>query len=164
MFETFSTTLPITDFFPASAGWVACPDGTPQGSIATDAAGVWTFTPTPPTISPAQQAAVNYAAFIAAGLTIASTSTPAIDGVYAIGATDQADISTEAQFIATFSEFTNGSTTNLLWLLLDGVTQVTFPTTAEFLAFAKAVGQKVAAAKLALIQLAAMPSPIAAIT
>jgi hypothetical protein len=43
VFETFSTALPITDFSPASAGWVTCPDGTPQGSIATDMAGVWTF-------------------------------------------------------------------------------------------------------------------------
>jgi hypothetical protein len=61
VFETFSTALPITDFFPVSAGWVACPDGTPQGSIATETGGVWTFTappapPAPDTRSAAQAA------------------------------------------------------------------------------------------------------------
>jgi hypothetical protein len=86
----------------------------------------------------AQQAAM----LIAGGISITSTGTPALNGVYTIQPGvpfGQEDIATEAQFIAQFSEFTNGATTNLQWPLLNG-TFVTFPTTTEFLAFAKAAG------------------------
>lgn len=153
--------LPGTDlpskYFPASlpGTWEACANGDPQSG--------WTFTApstfTAPTVAiPAElvsQAA--YQAFIGGGLTVTSTGTSALNGVYAIDPASQANIATEAQFISTFAEFTNGETTNLSYPLMNG-TLVAFPTTTEFMAFAKMVAQTVASAKLAMAQNAAMPS------
>ena len=78
-------------------------------------------------------------------------------GVYPIDAQSQSDIATESQFISTFAEFTNGGTAGLPWPQA-GAAVVTFQTPAAFLAFAKAAGQTVAAAKLAVVQGAIMPS------
>ena len=102
---------------------------------------------TPPVVPPtlAQQAA----SALAAGLTITSTSTPALNGTYAVASGvpfGREDIGTEAQFISTFSEFTNGTQT-LEWPLIDGKTFVTFPNTATFMNFAKAAAQYYAAVK-----------------
>lgn len=116
-------------------------------------------TPLAPT--PAQTAAAAYAAFIAGGITVTSTGTPALDGIYAIDQGMQEQISEEAQFVGAFQEFTTGSATNLPWFLANN-NPVIFPTTTEFMAFAKQVGQLVAAAKLAYAQAASMPA--AAIT
>ena len=134
-------------------GW--SPDGTlPEGAVlATQAqaqggylnvGGVPTL-PTPPIPTLAQQAA----AALGAGLTITSTSTPALNGTYAVASGvpfGREDIGTEAQFISTFSEFTNGTQT-LEWPLIDGKTFVTFPNTATFMNFAKAAAQYYAAVK-----------------
>jgi hypothetical protein len=146
--------------------WAAVPSGATvaQGYSATETNGVWAFTepaaPAAPTL--AQQAA----ALIANGLTITSAGTPALDGVYTMQSGvpfGQEDIATEAQFISTYSEFTNGATTNLTWPLLSGAS-VTFPTTAEFLAFAKSAGQFVAAVKLAVAQGGTLPPATAQIS
>jgi hypothetical protein len=120
----------------------------------------WTYTSgafAAPILSAAQTSAAAYSTLLAGGLTVTSTSTPALNGVYPIDAASQVTISTEAQFISTFSEFTNGGTVNLSWQLQTGA-MVTFPTTAAFMSFAKAAAQVVAAAKLAAAQGAAMPS------
>lgn len=114
----------------------------------------------PPTL--AQLATTAYAEFIANGLTVTSTGTPALNGVYALDPETQSDIAVEAQFISTFGEFTNEGTADLLWPLQNG-TEVTFPTTAEFLALAKVSGQKVAAGKLAVGQ-ASATMPVATAT
>jgi hypothetical protein len=111
--------------------------------------------PPAPAPTAAQLAMAAYAALIAGGLTVTSAGTPALNGVYAIDPQSQADIATEAQFIGTYSEFTNGQTTDLVWPLKDATTLVTFPTAAEFLAFAKQAAQVVSAAKLAVSQIAA---------
>ena len=98
-------------------------------------------TPPAPTLS--QQAA----SLLASGLTITSTSTPELNGTYIVASGvpfGREDIANEAQFISTFSEFTNGTTT-LDWPLIDGTTFVTFPSTTEFLAFAKAAARFYAA-------------------
>jgi hypothetical protein len=58
------------------------------------------------------------ATLIGGGITIASTGTPALNGVYAVQSGvpfGQKQIANEAQFISTYSEFTNGETTNLQW-------------------------------------------------
>jgi hypothetical protein len=133
------------------------------GWSATNASGVWTFNG--PAAPPAPTLAQQAATLIAGGITVTSTNTEALNGVYTIQAGlpfGQEDIATEAQFIAQFGEFTNGSTANLQWPLMSG-TFVVFPTTAEFLAFAKAMGQFVAAVKLAVGQSAALPSATATI-
>jgi hypothetical protein len=129
----------------------------PQPQIgwgAVEANSAWTFT-APPTPAPtlAQQAGAAYSAYINSGLTITSPGTPSLDGVYALDPTTQSDIANEAQFISTFSEFTNGGTTALQWPLQNG-TLVSFPSTTEFLALAKVTAQSVAAAKLAASQIA----------
>ena len=133
------------------------PDGTfPTGAVECTAAqyqdaNAWTisngqivaYAPPAPTL--AQQAA----AALGAGLTITSTGTPALNGTYAVASGvpfGREDIGTEAQFISTFSEFTNGTQT-LEWPLIDGKTFVTFPNTATFMNFAKAAAQYYAAVK-----------------
>jgi hypothetical protein len=135
--------------------WVDVSTITPApqcGWAAAETSGIWAFTPPPGPPAP-----TPYAAFIAGGLTVTSAGTPALNGVYAIDAQTQTDISTEAQFVSTFSEFTNGTATNLSWPLASG-TLVTFPTTAAFMSFAKVAAQTVAAAKLAAAQGASLPS------
>lgn len=98
-----------------------------------------------------------YEGFIAGGLTVTSTTTPAIAGIYAIDPDSQVDIATEAQFISTFGEFTAGGEKDLPWLMPDK-SVVTFPTLASFLAFAKIAARTIAAAKMAAATGAAMPS------
>ena len=115
-----------------------------------------------PAPTAAQLAAQAYAAFVAGGLTVTSTATPALSGVYAIDQQSQSDIATEAQFISTFAEFTTGATTNLPWPMPDG-SIVVFPTPAQFLSIAKVAGQAVAAAKLAAAQSLPMPAATATI-
>ena len=151
----------ITDCF--APGVMCAPqDATPgvtPGWSATEAFGAWSFSPPPaaPALTPQQAAQVAYGALIAGGLSLTSTGTPALNGVFPIDTLAQSDIATESQFISTFSEFTNGGTVGLPWQQLSGAV-VTFPTTTAFLAFAKAAGQMVAAGKLAVVQGAAMPS------
>jgi hypothetical protein len=108
--------------------------------------------PTPPT--PKEAAASTYGQFIATGLHFTCTSIPALDGIYALDPEAQLNIAQEAQYISTFSEFTNTLTSSLEWSLADG-TPVVFPTIASFMAFAKATAQTVAAAKLAARKIAA---------
>ena len=93
------------------------------------------------TVSAQQAAAANVAAALAAGIQITSTSTPALSGTYAIDATHQQLIAAEQFYILTKGTFTNGGTTKP-WLDLSGVAH-TFPSTAEFTAFAEAVAQYV---------------------
>ena len=151
------TGVPISSCFNSALTWVEC-DGVPGVAPGwTYSGGVFSAPPAPPAPTALQVAAAAYSVWIAAGLTIASTGTPAINGVYAIDAASCTDLSAEAQFISAFSEFTNGATTGLLWPLLNGST-ITFPTTALFMSVAKAAAQQVAAAKLAAIQGAIMPT------
>lgn len=104
-------------------------------------------------------------AAIAGGVTITSTGTPALNGTYAVASGvpfGREDIGTEAQFITTYSEFTNGTQT-IEWPLMDG-TFVTFPTTAAFLNFAKVAGQFYAACKsVAALGSGELPSATATI-
>lgn len=101
------------------------------------------YTPPAPVPTLAQKAQ----ALITAGLTITSTATPALNGTFAVASGvpfGREDIGTEAQFVSTFSEFTNG-TTAIKWPLIDGRTFVKFADTASFMSFAKAAAQFYAA-------------------
>jgi hypothetical protein len=89
-----------------------------------------------------------YDKLIAGGLTLTSPTSPALNGVYALDATTQTNITTVASYINDYGEFPTGQATNFPWPLQAGGT-VIWPTTAAFTAFAKAVGQVVAMAKLA---------------
>jgi hypothetical protein len=151
--------VPLADCFTPdiAAQFVAVPGGVSpeQGWLYNGT--TFAAPPPPPGPTAGEIALAAYAAFIAGGLTIISTGTPAISGTYSIDATVLGDITDEAQFISTFAEFTTGSTTNLPWPMPNGTT-VIFPTTAAFLAFTKAAGQAAAAAKMAVATASAMPS------
>jgi len=116
----------ITSVTPAPAlGWTA-----------TQTNGAWAFTaPVPPTPTAAQ---IAQAAF-AAGVQITSTGTPGLNGTYSLSDSSLSWITSEQVYIATTGKFTNGQTTRS-WLDASG-TPHTFPTTAEFTAFAEAVAQ-----------------------
>lgn len=139
-----------------AAQFIAVPQDVTPAQGWTYNGGAFAAPPPPPPPSAVQLASSAYAALIAGGLTVTSTGTPALNGVYSITADSQTAISTEAAFVSVFSEFTTRGTTNLPWQFLDGAF-VQFPTPAGFLAFAKAAGQFIAAAKLAAAQGAAMP-------
>jgi hypothetical protein len=105
------------------------------------------------------------AALIGGSITIGGTGTSALNGVYNVQSGvqfGQEQIANKAQFTSIYSEFMNGTTTNLQWPFLKG-TLVTFLTTAEFLGFAKAAVQFVAAMTLAVAQGSALPAATATI-
>ncbi len=132
---------PASDLFELTAAQWAAHFSNPSGWAVQNGALV-AYTPPTPAPTLAQQAA----ALIAGGLAITSTGTPALDGTYIVASGvpfGREDIGTEAQFISTFSEFTNGTQT-LEWPLKDG-TFVTFSSTGAFLNFAKAAAQFYAA-------------------
>lgn len=115
-----------------------------------------------PQLTPVQQ----YAAAIAAGLALNSESATEVNAVYAMGADAQSDIVSEATFITLYQEFTGGEQT-FGWPDVEGVRH-TFPSTAIFLAFAKAAAQYVSGCKQAYASIAsgtaaAFPSNIAQI-
>ena len=95
-------------------------------------------------------------AAIAKGLTVLSESDHTIDGTYITNgiAFGSGDIASEAQYIATFGGFTTGS--SLDWTLVGG-SQVTFTSTATFLAVAKAVAQYLSAIRAAVQAGTALP-------
>ena len=68
---------------------------------------------------------------------ITSTGTPALNGTYALDQGSRSNITAEQVYIATTGKFTNGGTTKP-WPDLAGAMH-TFPSTAEFTAFAEAV-------------------------
>ena len=126
---------------PIDATWILDTVGATMGW--TYANGVFTApvvpAPVPPT--PAQQAA----SAIAAGVTINSTSTPAINGLYACDPTTISDISGELLSMLENSTFTNGATA-IGWPLASGAI-VTFPSLAVFKAWATAIAGYVSACK-----------------
>lgn len=150
-------TMPTSGAIPCTAAQYASPHswGVSNGAL---------VAVTPPAPTPAQVAQAAYAAAIAGGLSITSTGTPTLDGVYDVNAAKQVAIATEAQFISTFAEFSYpaGSTANRVWPMPDGTTR-TFPTTGAFLNFAKAAALFVAACDAALESASAMPAATATI-
>ncbi len=85
-----------------------------------------------PTPTPEQA----YATALAAGLTITSASTPALNGVYSIGPVAQLNITSIASSIGAGQGFPNGGTI-IQWLDAQSVAHEMTPT--QFLAFADAV-------------------------
>jgi hypothetical protein len=152
----------IGQCFNAGLIWVDCTStpGVAQGW--TYAAGVFTAPAATPSPTPVQLAAIAYAAFIAGGIAITSTGTPALNGTYGIDPASCANVAMEAQFITAFALFTTGNTNALPWQLQSGAI-VTFTATAAFMALAKAIGMSVAAAKVAAMQGQVMPAASASI-
>jgi hypothetical protein len=136
--------VPITACFNAAMVWVDVTSVSPQprpGWTATlGTGGTWAFAapPAPPAPTLAQQAQ----AALLSGLAITSTSTPTLNGTYAIDVASQQKINSVALFVAVNQNFPGG-TTSYPWLDMSG-TAHTFPSIAEFDAFATAVANYVA--------------------
>ncbi len=92
---------------------------------------------TPPAPTPAQQArnAMN------AGISITSTSTSSLDGVYACDTTTQGKINRIVNYIGVNSKFP-AALSEMPWPDIDGTVHM-FPSTASFLAFGSAVANYV---------------------
>ena len=112
--------------------------GNPSGWAVSNGALV-AHTPTVATATLAQQAR----AALAAGVTVTSVSTPALDGTYACDPSAQHKIAAVSLFITVNGRFPGGAAT-LAWPDATGTARV-FPTTALFQAFATAVADHVAA-------------------
>ena len=137
--EVITTAGDITQMYPAAMQWVDCT--TPGVAYGwTYAAG--TFSPPPP--PPAPTLAEQAATLLAGTLQVTSTSTPALDGSYAIDATTQDHISAEMLCIQVTGKFADG-TTSVAWQDAEEAVH-TFPSTASFQSFALAVAGFVAAA------------------
>jgi hypothetical protein len=80
---------------------------------------------------------------ISAGLTVTSTSTPAIDGTFPVDQATQTKISSVETFIERNGVFPGSAGTSLAWFDITGTPHV-FPSTTVFSAFATAVANYVA--------------------
>jgi hypothetical protein len=87
--------------------------------------------------SPGPTPAGQAAQALAAGLSITSTSTPAVSGVYAVGPNAQARLTQVMTYVQTFGAFPKGAS-SLPWLLADGQSVVLIPSVAVFKAIAQA--------------------------
>ncbi|KIP14419.1 hypothetical protein KY49_732 [Burkholderia sp. MSHR3999] len=96
-----------------------------------------------PTLTPAQQ----YDASISQGLAVTSASSPEMNAIYGVAPDDEISIAAEAQFISVWQEFTNGEQT-LPWADITGKLRV-MPSTAVFMAVAKAAARYVSGCKQA---------------
>lgn len=152
--------------FPAhpSLSWIDVTNVTPKplvGYAVSGTPGAWTFTAPPPppvvALTPAQQMLANYSAFITAGLTVTSTGTPSLNGVFPLDQASIDDVVAEQQYVSMTGNFTNGGTVMQAWGHADG-SVVLFAAEAQFTAYAKAVLVTVAAAKLAARTAGPMPS------
>jgi hypothetical protein len=103
-----------------------------------------------PYVAPAPTVAQSLATAIAAGCALQSTSTPALNGTYAITGPLWEDLKDEAQYIQTYGVFSAGQTA-LDWLLPNGGT-VAFSSPAELLAVVRGLGDYLTTLKLAGMQ------------
>ena len=129
-----STMHLIPDDSPVSSGW------------SFDGANYTAPVITPPVLTSAQQIALAVQNAIGAGLTVNSTSTPAINGLYAIDQPAQLNIAAVTNYILVNNDFPGGVAT-YPWADLNGNFHV-FPTVALFEHWATAIANYVAQLKL----------------
>ena len=96
----------------------------------------------PPTLTPAQIVQNEVAALIAGGLTITSTSTPSVNGVYSCDDNSVKNLNACETFILRNNAFFNGSSTQA-WQLLNG-SFVEIPSVAIFNAITDAIANFIA--------------------
>jgi hypothetical protein len=154
------------------AGCGFTPDGTiPEGGkVCTqeqhDASGQWTkFIDDAIVIGarPGPTIVERAVAAIAAGVTITSISTPALNGIYPCNEGAQAKVAAVALYIKTNGRFPGG-VTQFPWLDVDGAIHL-FPTTDQFQQAATAIADYVALIDFAAIGHAAdLPAPPAPIS
>ena len=130
-----------------AAQWVDVTTANPQpqqGWTASGSGTTWLFAPPAP--PPAPTLAQQAQAALAAGLTITSTGTPALNGVYATDAETQADIGWVQIYVQANGKFP-GSSGTYVWLDIDRAPHI-FPSVAEFTAFATVFADYVADLKM----------------
>jgi hypothetical protein len=116
------------------------------------------YTPPAPVLTLAQQAA----AALYAGITITSTGTPALNGVYSCDKQAQSNIQAVQIYIQANGKFP-GSSGTYPWLDKSGAPHV-FPSVAEFTAFATAIADYVADCQMIVYTGAGtLPAPTATI-
>lgn len=135
---TYAKLPPAANLLEVTAAQWAARLANPSG-WAVSAGALVPYTPPVPTPTLAQQAQ----AAILAGVQITSTGTPALSGTYACDPAAQAKIMATSLFAVVNSKFPGGGAT-MAWADRSGAVH-TFPTIAEFQAFATAVGDYVAA-------------------
>ena len=128
------TTQPAGTALAAIAYDGRAPYTPPPNTAVVPYAGQTIYVPATPAPSLSQQAQ----AMLAAGLSITSTSTPALNGTYAADAITQSNVMAEMVSLLANAAFTNGTTT-LAWPDATGAPH-NF-TAAQFKAFATAEGQ-----------------------
>lgn len=132
----------IANYFNAALTWVnvSTVSGIAIGWTATETNGAWSFAapPPPPAPTPAQQAFAT----LAAGWQVQSTSTPAINGTYAVDPASQQKIAAISLYIQVNGKFPAGQTTYAYPDVIGAFH--TFPSTAMFQEFATAMGDFVA--------------------
>lgn len=117
-----------------------------------DATYIWDGSAWKPTTATSDaQAQISYDIAIENGLAVTSTSCPTLNGVYAIGTYDTANISDEVQYITQYGTFTSGGP-SMTWVDADGKLH-TFLATTQFMDFAKTVAQYVSALKVTRLTL-----------
>jgi hypothetical protein len=128
-----------------AAQFVAVPSGAPCAQGWLYANGAFAAPPAPPAPTLAQQAQ----AALAAGVQITSTSTPGLNGVYACDPVSWAKVQGTSLYISVNGKFPAGMA-SLPWADIAG-TAHSFSTTAEFQAFATAIGDYVTELQMAVI-------------
>jgi hypothetical protein len=145
------TTQPTGTVMAAPIVWDGVSAYSPAGMSVVPYTGQTPYAPAPLAPTVAQLAAT----LLAGGITITSTSTPALNGTYAIDAAAQANINAVQTYILTTpGTFPSGATQP--WVDMSGAVHV-FANTAQFTAFAKAAAQ--IAAQVTLYGAGALPSP-----
>jgi hypothetical protein len=135
----------VDSSYVAQLGEVLFPDGAPPSPAAL-AAAFPQYTVVVAAENAGASAQATYGAAIGAGLIIASTGTPALDGTYPIGPSDQLDIEAEIDSILVNGVFTNGQATRG-WPDISGASH-TF-SVAQFKTLATAIAQYVDALTVA---------------
>ena len=118
----------------ASFGYVAVSDSTYQAWLAAGNA--------PTKITGGDMAEIQAEIAIDNGVTVTSTSTPSLNGTYAIGPSSQAALTSVAAYVMLKSDFPGGSTTQP-WSDAAGNVHI-FPSTTVFEAFATGIADYVA--------------------
>jgi len=106
--------VPIGDCFHPELLWVDVTAISPlpePGDLATESGGVWSFAKPAPPATPPPTASQLLAEKIAAGITLTSTETPALNATYALDDVSTAEIYRIGLYANQFSVFPSGSTT-----------------------------------------------------
>lgn len=134
----------ISPYMPPSGDTLIKSDGTASKG-GTYSSGLFGGTFNPP-VPPAPTAAQQSASAISAGVSVTSTATPTLNGVYGLDPSSQSNVNATVTYILLNGMFPGGGST-MPWVDQNGVAH-TWPSITEFKAFATAYANYVAAISL----------------